>query len=237
MNVTIAKDKILAQRESNMISDMGIMPTNIMVIVNDAWVQSFVRVNTNKKALAKRGWFPYNHILLDHPDLRTTMTEQQLKEEKASMLSCDDSQDISELTLDTAIKDTSYYSRHTTKPVPLNLSGAMGQHILTHIVREVDLQTARERVESEKKQGMRVRMMLKDIKRVTAAGIVRCGEYTIGKNIEDKLIEHAKKKQQAGDEHHQKQEEQEKNQVLQWQLLDEKKHARQEHQSEWAEKQ
>jgi hypothetical protein len=237
MNVTIAKDKILTQRESNMISDIGIMPTDIMVIVNQAWDKSFARVHTNKKAIAERGWFPYNRILLDDPDLRATMTEQQLKDEKHSSLSCDDSQDISELTLDSAIKDTSYYSRHTTKPVSLNLGGAMGQHILTHIVREVDLQNARERIENEKKEGVRVKTMLKDIKRVTAAGIVRCGEYAIGKNIEDELFDRVNKKQQAEDERLQRQAEREQNQVLQRQLLDAKKRARQEQQSERVEKQ
>jgi hypothetical protein len=52
----------------------------------------------------------------------------------------------------------------------------MDQHILTHIVQEVDLQKVRgEQIEKEKREGVKVKMMLRHIKRITTAGIVRCG--------------------------------------------------------------
>jgi len=236
MEITNAKDSILAQRESTMISDLGIMSTDIMVLVNQAWKRSFARVSENKKAVAERGWFPYNRILLDHPDLRATMTADECEDEKFLSSESDDSQDISELTLDNMLQDTHYYSRSRSKPQFLNLNGGMGQHILTHIVREVDLQKARERIENEKKEGIRVKTMLKDLKKITAAGIVRCGEYTIGKSVEDELIDRANKKKQAEDEKRQRQEEQQRNQILKQQHDEERKRAREHLQFARAEK-
>lgn len=137
-----------------MISDLGILPTDIMILVNQAWKWSFARVvSANKKAVADRGWFPYNRILLDHPDLRATMTAEECEEEKFLSCQSDHWQEMSELTLNSALDDTpQYYSCSRTKPMFLNFSGGMGQHILTHIVREVDLQTAREKLKMKRKK-------------------------------------------------------------------------------------
>ena len=83
------------------------------------------------------------------------------------------------------------------------------------------------------KEGLRVKITLKYIKRITAAGIVRYGAFSIGKNIKDG----AKKKQQVEEEHHQKQEDWQRSQMLQKQLQDEKKQVRQEQLSVRVEKQ
>jgi hypothetical protein len=42
----------------------------VMWIVHYAWEKSFARVDTNKHAIAERGWGPLNYILLDHPELK-----------------------------------------------------------------------------------------------------------------------------------------------------------------------
>jgi len=36
---------------------------DIMTIVSRTWYKSFDRINSNKKAIAERGWFPYNRNL------------------------------------------------------------------------------------------------------------------------------------------------------------------------------
>jgi hypothetical protein len=46
--------------------------SDIVRIVNVAWQKSFTRVDTNKRAIAARGWGPLNYILLDHPELQET---------------------------------------------------------------------------------------------------------------------------------------------------------------------
>jgi hypothetical protein len=46
--------------------------SDIVQNVNVAWQKSFARVDTNKRAIAARGWGPLNYILLDHPELQET---------------------------------------------------------------------------------------------------------------------------------------------------------------------
>ena len=45
-----------------------------MSIVNYAWESFVAQVETNKVAIAKRGWFPMNRNLLLNAQLRSTMT-------------------------------------------------------------------------------------------------------------------------------------------------------------------
>jgi len=49
--------------------DFKIEKQDIVGIVHYAWNASFARVETNKKAIANRGWYPANYILLDSKEL------------------------------------------------------------------------------------------------------------------------------------------------------------------------
>ena len=53
----------------------------IMILVNYAWEESFARAETNKTAIAERGWFPLNRCLLLDKQLRSTMTVKEHEEE------------------------------------------------------------------------------------------------------------------------------------------------------------
>ena len=44
------------------------------MIVRKAWEKSFAKVQSNKKAIAARGWNPLTRNLLDHPEIWATMT-------------------------------------------------------------------------------------------------------------------------------------------------------------------
>jgi hypothetical protein len=46
--------------------------SDIILIVHDAWKESFARVEQNKRATAAQGWGPLKYILLDHPELQET---------------------------------------------------------------------------------------------------------------------------------------------------------------------
>jgi hypothetical protein len=61
---------------------LEILPTDIIPIVNYAWNGSFDNVETNKKAILERGWFPLNRMLLLHSEIRKTMTELDFKQEQ-----------------------------------------------------------------------------------------------------------------------------------------------------------
>lgn len=48
---------------------------DIVPLVNAAWTTSFGRVRSNKKAIAERGWFPPNRVLLLHKDIIINVTQ------------------------------------------------------------------------------------------------------------------------------------------------------------------
>jgi len=43
--------------------------TGIILLIHQAWKESFAVKATNKKVIAERGWGPLNYVLLDHPEL------------------------------------------------------------------------------------------------------------------------------------------------------------------------
>ena len=60
ITISKAKKKLLEKRLNLYIDSPGIYATDIMVIVNNAWQQSFAQVDHNKKAISDRGWDPLN---------------------------------------------------------------------------------------------------------------------------------------------------------------------------------
>ena len=61
-----------------MIDSPAILPTDIIPIVNYAWKRSFAKVDTNKKAIAARGWGPLNYNLLTNSQIQPTMTKTEM---------------------------------------------------------------------------------------------------------------------------------------------------------------
>ena len=71
---TVIKQMLLRKRICEMVSELEILPTDIIIIVNAAWNKSFADTKGNKEAIVQRGWFPLNRNLLLLPELRKTMT-------------------------------------------------------------------------------------------------------------------------------------------------------------------
>ena len=73
--------KILVEwKERKMIARLTIEVAEIMILINYAWERSFARVETNKVAIAERGWFPLNRKLLISTQLRSTMTDNEQRD-------------------------------------------------------------------------------------------------------------------------------------------------------------
>ena len=67
----------MEENEKYMPDKLTIHSHNIIGIVNYAWERSFARVKSNKKAVAERRWFPYNHNLMTNPLIRVYITEEE----------------------------------------------------------------------------------------------------------------------------------------------------------------
>ena len=64
IHIVKEKHEIIKHWIEHIIGDMELLPTDIIQLINKAWVNSFGEVETNKKAIAERGFFPYNKNLL-----------------------------------------------------------------------------------------------------------------------------------------------------------------------------
>ena len=61
-NIYFVKERydILNFRIEHIICEMELIPTNIILLINKAWVNSFYEVESRKKSIVECGWLPYN---------------------------------------------------------------------------------------------------------------------------------------------------------------------------------
>ena len=64
MAMTKAKQRLLEDKDTLGLQNDGIVDTDLMPLINEAWEKSFVRVKKNQNAIADRGWnaFPETKI-------------------------------------------------------------------------------------------------------------------------------------------------------------------------------
>ena len=200
MKLPALKIELMRKRMTHHVSDLQILPTDIIPLVNEAWKLSFGRQSTNKVAIAERGWFPYNYNLLLHPDIRNSMTEKEIQEERESS-----SGNLSETTIrngssifasstDTILSDITCDTSMPllAPPVVVNFNYSKGSaaSFLTTMVSEHDITLARERNIENIKKGKEQREELKKIKgRIKAGGSVKAGYHRLGVDIRDEQIE------------------------------------------------
>jgi hypothetical protein len=73
MAVTKAKRELLTKK-ADARREYAIEKYDIVCIVNEAWEKSFARIETNRKAIAERGWGPLNYNCLTDPELQLLST-------------------------------------------------------------------------------------------------------------------------------------------------------------------
>ena len=80
-NIYFVKEKydILNFRIEHIIYEMELIPTDIIPLINKAWVNSFYEVEPSKKSVVECGWLPYNLNLFMHKPLRDTMTMKDIE--------------------------------------------------------------------------------------------------------------------------------------------------------------
>ena len=59
----------LVQLKNTLLLNTKLVPADTILLINIAQSKSFTRINTNKKVIAKRYLYPYNHTLLSNPDI------------------------------------------------------------------------------------------------------------------------------------------------------------------------
>ena len=125
------KSEILKKRLNLYMDHPNIQPTDIIPCVNYAWEQSFARVETNKKAIADRGWGPLNFNLLNNDDIKATMTDSE-REELFSLMK-QSQHGLNNCRTPNSIAITTSTSQHSTiSDLTLDSSSASSSNVVTN---------------------------------------------------------------------------------------------------------
>ena len=185
INLTDVKCTMLQTRINQLQHAMQLVQTDIIPMVNLSYPGLFGNRRTNKKALAARGWNPYNHILLLDPTIRATIATEQLKEETKSCLF--PSHTITSHTSTAAgTNQHDLFNKTSASEVKgLNFSNEMAHYVSSIIMTETDRQQVRATAYKCKDQGCSTREKILNINQKMTAGklVSQCRSHHLGMHV------------------------------------------------------
>ena len=180
MLLTAKKKEMYQQRLNRFQQNMHLMRTDIVPLVNATWHKAFGDVLGNRKAIAERGWGPFNKNLLLHPLIRSNMTESNMRDEvtrgifPSRVLRENQNVEYIDNGGHVSIKRISK-KRKADESLNFN-KGVVAKHVANTIMSECDRQTARERIKKLKTEGTTTReRVLAITKKMTAGKLVLDG--------------------------------------------------------------
>ena len=206
MAITKAKQNLLELKDSIGLQNDGIIDTDLMPLINEAWEKSFARVDKNRNAIADRGWNPLNKALLLDPTLRSTMTANE---------KCDEYQKLNEIVIPstspyhtndlttgslTTVTDqstndpSSSLNNNPTISNNLNFSYGMSNYCLKAFVSNEQLQQAREEIRKDMDTGKSIKEKLRESTQLSAGILFKAGSSRIGKTVFDVYRENLEEK-------------------------------------------
>jgi hypothetical protein len=191
----------LSQFRISMGMPLNIRPSDIVPIVNNAWEKSFARVQSNKRAIAKRGWQPLNRGLLKHSEVLKTQVVSRRHDETTTPSSprqvpteavavSDSATVLSDLT-------NSDSARSSTRSLPkdLNLtSGYAGEFVTGMLQYAIKNEKNVENLEKRYKDGKTLKQSLsqQENKRFTAGSLFKANRVA----IDSELLEYMEEKEE-----------------------------------------
>ena len=212
INMTKAKTKMLETRDKLGLNELE--DTDLIPIINYAWNHSFARKDKNRNAIADRGWNPLNRKLLTDEDLSATMTDKEKtrkynemnniihpsKSYEADSICNATSTSSSAPTCSTFTMNSQPTINNPPQPPSLNFSYGTARNCLDALVKDSDLQKARERIKENLNKGITIKHQLKEAKRITSGIVFKCNTTRLGQTVFDACNENRiKKKQQERD--------------------------------------
>ena len=194
----------MQERTRIMKDTVGILPSDIIPIVKYAWDLSFARMESNKKAIRDRGWFPLNRNLLLHPEIRCTMTVEEknneLKtgiydEEKVNKKAKEKKEEKKASFECKYLPDSELFSN--SPPELLNFSDPTANDFLTHLVREDDLMKTREKIVEAKKEGTTLEQRMKTLTKFSAGQMMtKTDSLVLGLSLKKEMESQIKMKKE-----------------------------------------
>ena len=124
MYCTKRKMELIKYKQDHNLFNTNLERTDIVPIINYAWEKSFAKIDSNKRAIAERGWNPLNRNLLKHPAILNTKTMNPPTQQT-------ETSSISDLT-----DDGIDCQLETKSSIPVNINFARGKsnEVLTDIL-------------------------------------------------------------------------------------------------------
>ena len=163
--------------------DMPLMKTDIVPLLRKCWGPSFCDVNANRRAIARRGWGPYNRTLLLRPTIHASMTETMIKDERQMTIfphkRCSNFINVDYTDLGNGKVVMRHVCKEDQKLAAINLNGGItSQQVVSTIVTDHDRQVACEHSQKMKEEGKTVHQRLASIKkRLTLTSMTIMGRH------------------------------------------------------------
>ena len=170
MNLNKAKRELYNLRIDSCMQDMHLMRTDIVPLVAKCWGPLFCDVAANKRAIARRGWGPYNRNLLLHSTIFASMTEEMVLNERNMHIfphkHCANLLSIDYTDLGNGKVRMSHIQDNNGSISAINLNGGVtSQHVVSTIVTDYVGQIACEHSQKLKEEGKTVHQRLASIKK------------------------------------------------------------------------
>jgi len=203
MAITKSKQNLLELKDSMGLQNDGMVDTDLMPLINEAWEKSFARVDKNRNAIADRGWNPLNKALLLDPTLRSTMTLKEKSEEyhklhKIILPNIKSSHhNTGTGSIASIVTDESTILSPNNNPIcndDLNFSNGMSKYCLKAFISNEQLQQAREEIRNDMDSGKSIKDQLKESTRLSAGILFKAGSSRLGKTVFDVYRENLEEK-------------------------------------------
>ena len=176
MALTKHKRNLLTRKEECRL-EFAIEKVDVVYLVHQAWLDSFARVQSNKKAIAERGWNPLTYNCLLHPEILAT----KYKDHAANGNVTDEqSQEISQEL--SSISTSLIPLSSTIITNDLNLSRGLAGTLIDVIVETRMRDDARNGVNLEEIRRKQIQTALDALekgKRITAGNLVASGSHAL----------------------------------------------------------
>ena len=182
------KRRLFDERLDSCQQDLHLLRTDIIPLVNKTWRPDFGNVENNRKAIAERGWFPFNRNLLLDGIIRANITSVQIEEERQTGL-----YPYQRMTGEEQCQTTETINDLGSSE--LNFAGGgIAEYCANNIMQEIDRQDARKRNMDMKTEGGNVRDRVLGIKKKITAGklVLEGRRFALDKNV----LEHAESEHQ-----------------------------------------
>ena len=193
MAITKAKDHLLEYKESIGLTN-GVVATDLMPIINEAWRKSFARVRKNKNAIWGRGWNPPNRALLLNNELCATMTRKESTREYCmqhdlvfpNKFNKSQQHTHSDGSTSTATTITEYSKPSNNLPFitdELNTSTDQAGDCMKALISSKLIQETRERIKEDMAKGQTIKEQLLKATRITASIVIKAGSFRLNEDV------------------------------------------------------